>query len=187
MDCIAHGVTNSWTTTEWLSLQWGESLDILDVRCYYLSATVYEAIRNGSIKSKEQFGWKRNPGNHHAFIQQIFIGHLTHRVTDHFGLLRIIPVWGAFLVAQMVKNLPAVQETWVQCLGWEDPPEEGMATNSSILAWRIPWTEEPGGLWFMELQRVRHNWVTKHSTSQLEQWTSLEPPYSQGRQEGWWY
>ena len=60
-------------------------------------------------------------------------------------------------MAQMVKNLPAVRETWVQCLGWEDPPEEGMATNSSILAWRIPWTEEPGGLWFMELQRVRHN------------------------------
>ena len=46
----------------------------------------------------------------------------------------------------MVKNPPAVQETWVQSLGWEDPLEEGMATHSSILAWRIPWTEEPGGL-----------------------------------------
>ena len=63
----------------------------------------------------------------------------------------------ASLVAQMVKNPPAVRETWLQCLSWEDPPEEGMATNSSILAWRIPWTEEPGGLWFMELQRVRHS------------------------------
>ena len=50
------------------------------------------------------------------------------------------------LVAQKVKNLPAVQEIRVQSLGWEDPPEEGMATHSSILAWRIPWTEEPGGL-----------------------------------------
>ena len=49
-------------------------------------------------------------------------------------------------VAQMVKNLPATQETWVQSLGWEDPLEKGMATHSSILAWRIPWTEEPGGL-----------------------------------------
>ena len=48
---------------------------------------------------------------------------------------------GAFLVAQMVKNLPAVQETWVQSLGWEDPMEKGMATHSSILAWRISWTE----------------------------------------------
>ena len=46
----------------------------------------------------------------------------------------------------MVKNLPAIQETWVRSLGWEDPVEEGMATNSSILAWKIPWTEEPGGL-----------------------------------------
>ena len=53
-------------------------------------------------------------------------------------------VW-ASLVAQMVKNLPAVQEIWVQSLGWEDPLQNGMATHCSILAWRIPWTEEPGG------------------------------------------
>ena len=46
----------------------------------------------------------------------------------------------------MVKNLPAMWETWVQSLGWEDPLNKGMATHSSILAWRIPWTEEPGGL-----------------------------------------
>ena len=52
----------------------------------------------------------------------------------------------ASLVAQMVKNLPAVQETWVRSLGQEDPLEKGMAAHSSILAWRIPWTEEPGRL-----------------------------------------
>ena len=52
----------------------------------------------------------------------------------------------ASLVTQMVNNPPAMWETWVQSLGWEDPLEEGMATHSSILAWRIPWTEEPGGL-----------------------------------------
>ena len=63
----------------------------------------------------------------------------------------------AFLVAQMVKNPPAMQETWVHSLGWEDPLEEGMATHSSILAWRIPWTEEPGGLQSIVLQRVSHN------------------------------
>ena len=57
-------------------------------------------------------------------------------------------------MTQMVKNLPAMQESWVQSLGWEDPLEEGMATHSSILAWRIPWTEEPGGLPSMESQRV---------------------------------
>ena len=49
-------------------------------------------------------------------------------------------------VAQMVKNLPAMQETWVRSLGWEDPLEKGMATHFSTLSWRIPWTEEPGGL-----------------------------------------
>ena len=64
---------------------------------------------------------------------------------------------GSSLVAQMVKNLPAMQETWVQSLGWEDLLKEGMATHSSILAWRIPWTEEPGGLQSVEVQRVRHN------------------------------
>ena len=57
----------------------------------------------------------------------------------------------------MVKNLPAVRETWVHALGWEDPLEEEMATNSSILAWRIPCTEEPGGLWSKGSHRVRHN------------------------------
>ena len=55
----------------------------------------------------------------------------------------------------MVKNLPAMQQTWVRSLGWEDPLEEEMATHSSVVAWRIPWTEEPGGLQAMGLQRVR--------------------------------
>ena len=62
----------------------------------------------------------------------------------------------------MVKNLPAMWETWVRSLGWEDALEEDIATRSSILAWRIPWTERFGGLQSMGSQRVRHNWVTKH-------------------------
>ena len=60
-------------------------------------------------------------------------------------------------MAQRVKNLPAMQETPVWSLGWEDTPEKGMATHSSILAWRIPGTQEPGGLQSMESQRVDHN------------------------------
>ena len=56
-----------------------------------------------------------------------------------------------------VKNLPAMQETWVLSLGQEDPLEKGMATQSSILAWRIPWTEKPGGLQFTGSQRVGHD------------------------------
>ena len=60
----------------------------------------------------------------------------------------------AFPVAQTVKNLPVMQETWVQSLGGEVSLEKGMATDSNILAWRVPWTEEPGGLQSMVLQRV---------------------------------
>ena len=66
----------------------------------------------------------------------------------------------AFHVAQTGKNLPAMQETGVRSLSWEDPLEKGMATHSSILAWRIPWTETPGRLQSMGLHRVRHNWAT---------------------------
>ena len=60
------------------------------------------------------------------------------------GTKDMVPQAWASLLAQLVKNLPAVQETWVPSLGWEDPLEKGIATLSSILAWRIPWTEEPG-------------------------------------------
>ena len=60
-------------------------------------------------------------------------------------------------MAQAIKKLPVMRETWVQSLGREDPLEEGMATQSSILAWKILWTEEPGGLQSMELQRVIHD------------------------------
>ena len=63
----------------------------------------------------------------------------------------------ASLVAQIVKNLPVMQKTWVRSLGQEDPLEKGMATHSSILAWRIPWTEEPGGLQFTGSQGVGHD------------------------------
>ena len=65
-----------------------------------------------------------------------------------------------YMVAQTVNNLPAMEETWVQSLGPRDPPEKGMVTHSSILAWIIPQTEEPVGLQSMESQRVRHDQVT---------------------------
>ena len=71
-------------------------------------------------------------------------------------------------VGQMVENVPAMWETWVWPLGWEDPLEKGMATYSSIIACRIPWTEEPGRLQSMGSQRVGHDWVTNT-------WISLQP------------
>ena len=69
------------------------------------------------------------------------------------------------LVAQVVKHLSKVQKTRVLTLGWEDPMEKEMATHSSTLAWKIPWTEEPGGLQSTGLQRVRHDWATSLSLS----------------------
>ena len=63
----------------------------------------------------------------------------------------------ACLVAQMLKNLPAMKETWIQFLSQEDPLEKEMAAHYSILAWRVPWTEEPGGLQSIGLQRVGHD------------------------------
>ena len=76
-------------------------------------------------------------------------------------------------MAQTVKNPPAIQETQVQSLGWEDPLEKEMALCSSMLAWRIPWTDEPGGLQSMGLQRVRDD-----SSEQLTISLSLPNPHS---------
>ena len=107
----------------------------------------------------------------HDVLQGIF---LTQRSNPHLlGLLYwwdmayriLVPVHGNqlnknirdSLVAQTVKNLPVMQETRVQSLDQEDPLEKGIANHSSILAWRIPWTEEPGGLQFRGSQRVKHN------------------------------
>ena len=72
---------------------------------------------------------------------------------------RLVVTYGerSSLVAQMVKRLPTMQETWVQSLGWEDLLEKEMAPHSSILAWKIPWTEEPGRLQSMGSQRVGHD------------------------------
>ena len=86
---------------------------------------------------------------------------------DHGDLFPSLPSSRAeqkqtsFVPAEKIRNLPAVQKTQVRFLGWEDPLEKEMATHSSILAWRIPWTEEPGGLRSMGLQRVRHDLATK--------------------------
>ena len=85
------------------------------------------------------------------FITEVVVQLSTHTIAQ-------------MLFAQTVKNLPAKQETQILSMGWEDPLEKGMAMYLSILVWRIPWTEEPGGLQSMGLQRVRHYSVT-HFTS----------------------
>ena len=77
-------------------------------------------------------------------------------------------------MAQTVKNLSATQETWVWSLDWEDPLEKEMATHSSILAWRIPWIEEPGGPQSIGSQRVRHDWSDLGCRFSITCWIIME-------------
>ena len=86
-----------------------------------------------------------------ALIRRTFVG-------------KVMSLLFNMLSAQRLKNLPGTRETWVWSLGQEDTLEKEMATHSSILAWRIPWTEEPGGLQSTGSQKVRHNWATSLST-----------------------
>ena len=105
---------------------------------------IYPKPINGPNGIQTQNSWLR------IFCCSIF-------VVSSDGPLHIQCPYGASLVAQTVKNLPAMWETWVRFLGWEDPLEEGMATHSSILAYRSPWTEEPGRLQSVGSRRVRHD------------------------------
>ena len=82
---------------------------------------------------------------------------MAHLGSDTMMYLKEINLFWASLVAQRLEPLPAMRETWVLSLGWEDPLEKGMATHSSTLAWKIPWTEEPGGLQSTGSQRVGHD------------------------------
>ena len=99
------------------------------------------------------------PFSRHEYLSRFpcpLSGHLPYRGIEPESL--VSPA-----LAQTVKNLPSMCETWVWSLGWEDPLEKGMATQSSIPAWRIPWAEEPSRLQSTGLQRVGHDWVTKHN------------------------
>ena len=112
--------------------------------------------------------WFLNLGNkiylHNFFklILEIFFFYFSGGKLLYFNVYFKMPLvitWTS-LVAQSVKNMPAVHETPVRSLGWEDSLEKEMATHSSILAWKISWTEEPGGLPSMGSQRVGHYWAT---------------------------
>ena len=138
--------------------------------CYAHFTTIFKN------KQKRCTDKHRNPGNVWNEVQRLWA-----KLT--WDLCR------SSLVTQKVKNLSAKQETWTWFLGWEDPLEKGMVTHSRIPAWRIPWTEEPGGLQSMGLQRVGHNWVTitfpffspnnvLHWTCFTKQYYMHYPPYS---------
>ena len=73
---------------------------------------------------------------------------------------------------QMVKNPPGMRETWVRSPGWEDPLGEGMTIHSYSLTWRIPWTEEPGGLQSIGSKQIRNDWATKHKEADRMEWSA---------------
>ena len=109
----------------------------MSLQCLFLSKCV-DLNQFSALKSPKHFTWQLTQ---YKFVE--LIGQNTFFNVDS-------------LAAQTVKNLPAVQETWVRSLGWEGPLDGGMATDSSLLAWRIPWIEESGGLQSMGSQKVRH-------------------------------
>ena len=84
-------------------------------------------------------------------LKGILLSEISQNKKDKYCLILVI------CVAQTVRNLPVMQKTWVQSLGWEDPLEKGIATHSSVIAWRILWTEGPGRLQSMRLQRVGYD------------------------------
>ena len=152
--------------------QWGHLL--APIRLYYfLSASLgAQLVKNLPVMQEtwvQSLGWEdpleKGTATHSSILawripwteetvglQSVRLQRVRHDFHFHFSLSP---------VAQTVKNPLAMQETWVWSLGRKDPLEKGMATHFSILAWRIPWTEEPGRLWSIELHRVRHDWETK--------------------------
>ena len=132
------------------------------------------------------WAWERDSAGiqsqvHHLFAGWTWKGHMT---SLSFGFLiqkteiviQPIECTNKTDMAQTLKNLPAMQETWVWSLGREVPLEKEMTTHSSILAWEIPWTEEPGRLQSMGSLRVRHDWVTSLSLFTFMRWTRKWQP-----------
>ena len=103
-------------------------------------------------------GWARRQP-----LQRLSLPECAHSPWKDVTIWHTHPFTGASLLAQRLKRLPAMRETRVRSLGWEDPLEKEMATHSSILAWRIPWTEQPSRLQSMGSQRVGHDWATSHT------------------------
>ena len=120
-------------------------------RKYFPSTLLCSVLGGLQIKLTKD----RLAGGKNTILIQVPLGiHRKISLKEVLEFEAYIPSYWASLVAQMIKNLPAMQDTRVQFLGWEDPPEKGMALHSSILAWRIPWTEEPGRLQSMGSQKV---------------------------------
>ena len=116
--------------------------------------------------------------------QKVTVLPLGNLTTGNADLSSLLHVCTYSPEAQMVKKLPAMQDTQIWPLGWGDPLEEGMATHSSILAWRIPWTGEPGRLQSMGSHRVGHDWVIEHMGIWVSLWLSGKESSCQYRKPG---
>ena len=140
--------------------------EILSLDCYFSTYCVPGTARSKKRKSDvgptlHKIKWHSLEIKKHLFFGRKIIRNLDHVLQSRdITLPTKVHTAKASLVAHLVNNQLAVQETWVWSLGQEDPLEKGMTTLSTILAWRIPWTEEPGTLQSMGSQRVGHNWAT---------------------------
>ena len=121
----------------------------------HLPTPINQGIMPNKLKMLE---WNVTLSDH--LYHPIYIRIILSRVSSTWPPLTKLMLLLLLMVAQTVENLPAMQETQVPFLGWEDPLKKGKATHSSILAWRIPWTEEPGGPQSLRSKGVRHNWAT---------------------------
>ena len=133
-------------------------------------------LRQRTSSSSQKFPSSPFGDNSFSPLQLLCIPLQPLRTENMISVLLVLPLiechvnnW-ASLVAQMVKRLHAMWETWTQSLGWEEPLEKEMATHSSTLAWKIPWMEEPGRLQFTGSLRVGHHWVTSLSRFTFMHW-----------------
>ena len=124
----------------------------LAFQCRDLETLGQDRPTDGRHRGPGSLCWPEAPTWNSSLSKKLLVGSATER---NYLLLWLMT--GAFLVPQTVKSLPEMQETWVRFLGQKVPLEKEMATHSSILAWRIPWTEETGTLQSMGWQRVRHD------------------------------
>ena len=138
---------------------WSKQVDG-EVQTYYLIERRQSQNISNTYDSESNFFLVNKLGLFSISLFPFFLEPVLFIFCVLFFFFKLLFCIGYSLVAQMVKNSPAMRESWVKSLGWEDPLEKGMATHSSILVWRIPWTEEPGGLQPMELQRLRHDRAT---------------------------
>ena len=170
---IPFQLSNKWPLIFWLQSPFAVILELKKIKSATVSSSIYHEVIGSSAMTLVFLMLIFKPTfslSSFTLIKRLFSfsSFSTIRVVSYVYLILLIFLLTililASMVSQKVRSLPVVKETWVQSMSWEDSLEKEMATHSSILAWKIQWTEEPGGLQFMGLQRVGHDWVTNTFT-----------------------